>query len=61
MNVEKLVNLVNQARKFLVAFVAALGVLAAAATDGNITTNEWFGVAIAFLGAFGVYQISNKE
>lgn len=58
---EKLKRFVPQARKFLVALLAALGVFATALVDGTVTSSEWIQVAIAFVGAAGVYQISNKR
>lgn len=49
------------ARKFVVALGAALAILAAALTDDVVTTTEWVQVAIALLGAAGVYQIPNER
>ena len=57
----KKVFVVIQVRKFLVALGAALGVLATALHDSQVTASEWVGVAIAFLGALGVYQVPNKS
>lgn len=49
------------AAKFLVALTAALGVAAFALEDNVITTSEWVQIAIAFLGAAGVYVVPNKS
>lgn len=50
------------ARKFLIALTAALAVLAAALSTGNgVDGSEWVQVALAFLGAAGVYIIPNQE
>lgn len=52
--------------KFIVALVAAAGILAVACapTDKevafHVTANEWYQVFVAFLGALGVYSIPNK-
>lgn len=45
--------------KFLVALASALGVLATALADDGVTPSEWVGVALAFLGALGVYALRN--
>lgn len=45
-------------RKFLVALIAALGVLLVV-LDNGVTASEWVQVAIAFLGALGVYAVPN--
>lgn len=47
--------------KFFVALGAALAVLATALADGAVTGTEGVQVALAFLGALGVYQFPNKE
>lgn len=47
------------AKKFLVAVVTALGILATALSDDIVTKVEWIQIAIAGIGALGVYQISN--
>lgn len=57
----KLQEFISYARKFLVALVAALGVLATALSDGVVTQSEWIGILIAFLGALGVYSVSNAK
>lgn len=46
-------------RKALVAVGAACGVAAAALSDGKLDAAEIVAVALAFLGALGVYQIPN--
>ena len=48
-------------RKFFVAIGAALAVLATAFADGSVSASEWVQVALAFLGAFGVYAVPNKN
>lgn len=55
------IQFINYARKFLVAVGAALGVLAVALVDNSVSPQEWIQVAIAALGAVGVYSIPNKE
>lgn len=55
------IQFVAYARKFLVALIAALGVLATALADGSVTGSEWVGILIAFLGALGVYSIPNQQ
>lgn len=57
----KLLHLVNHVRKFLVALGAALGILAACMADGHVTGEEWLQVGIAFLGAYGVWQVRNAR
>jgi hypothetical protein len=57
---------VTYARKFVVALVAAAGVLIITLTstsDGGsaITPSEWLQIAVAFLGAVGVYSIPNGK
>ena len=52
-------DLVHGARKFAVALAAALGVLATTLPDG-VDTSEWVAVALAFLGALGVYGVANE-
>jgi hypothetical protein len=48
--------------KFLVAAAtAALVALGAALTDNAVTTGEWVAIALAGLGALGVYVIPNKD
>jgi hypothetical protein len=47
-------------RKFLVALAAALGVAGAAVSDGQISPEEGVAIALAFLGALGVYQVPNE-
>lgn len=56
MNVE-----LGKYNKAIVAVLAALGVLGAALSDGNISVEEAIAVGSAFVGAFGVYQIRNKK
>ncbi|MCA1781985.1 MAG: hypothetical protein ABR616_05745 [Dermatophilaceae bacterium] len=49
-------------RKFFVALAAALAVLATVLADGSApTTSEWIQVALAALGAVGVYAIPNAK
>jgi hypothetical protein len=63
MNVQEFVT---YARKFLVALVAAAAILTVtltASSDGgtSITPSEWLQIAVAFLGAIGVYTIPNGK
>lgn len=47
--------------KFVVAFLAAAAVTAVAAiSDNTITPAEWLAIAVAGLGAVGVYVVPNK-
>lgn len=55
-----LITFVSYAKKFCVALVAALGVLATALSDGIVTPSEGVSILIAFLGALGVYSVSNR-
>lgn len=48
-------------RKAVVAVAAALGVLGAAMADGAVSQSEWVAVALAALGALGVYQVPNRD
>ena len=50
----------NQYAKTVVAVVTA-GLIAAqtALVDGHITSSDWITIALAALGAFGVYVIPN--
>lgn len=52
---------VSGARKFLVAVVAALGVLALQLANGPVTTSGWLQIIIAFAGALGVYGVTNTQ
>ena len=45
--------------KFIVALGAALTVAAAAVQDGAVNATEWIQIAAAFIGALGVYTVSN--
>lgn len=56
-----LTNFVPYARKFLVALAAALAILVTALVDNTVSASEWVTIALAFLGAAGVYQTPNKE
>lgn len=47
------------ASKFYTALAAALGVAASVAADG-LTSADWFAIALAFLGALGVYATPNR-
>jgi hypothetical protein len=49
-----------QYRKFLVAASAALGVAGTAVADGKLTAAEGIAIAVAFLGALGVYGVRNE-
>lgn len=46
-------------RKFFVAVGAALGVAATALADQVVTAPEGVAIALAFLGALGVYGVTN--
>lgn len=57
----KVNKLLTEARKFLVALIAALGVLATALSSGSVTNSEWIQIGIAFVGALGVYTVTNVK
>jgi hypothetical protein len=46
-------------RKFIVAAAAGLGVAGAALADGTIDPSEAVQIALAVLGALGVYAVRN--
>lgn len=46
--------------KAITAVTAALAILGNVASDGTVTLSEGVSVALAFLGAFGVYQFPNE-
>lgn len=48
-------------RKFLVALGVAVGVAVTAVADGAVNQSEWFAIAAAFLGSYGVYRVPNAE
>ena len=48
-------------RKLVAALAAALGVAASAAADGSLDSTEAIAVVLAFLGAIGVYRLSNES
>ena len=52
---------VSNVRKFLVAVGAAVGVAVTALADGTVDSSEGIAIALAFLGALGVYQVRNVE
>lgn len=52
---------INYARKFLAALTAALVVAGAALVDNTISPAEWVQIIAAFLGALGVYALSNQS
>jgi hypothetical protein len=49
-----------QYRKFIVAAAAFLGVLAAAAADGEFSSQEIAAILVAAFGAFGVFGVANQ-
>lgn len=51
---------VGYARKFCIALVAAMTVTVVALVDNVVTPTEWVQIAIAFLGAYGVYAVNNS-
>lgn len=54
-----LLTFIGYAKKFCVALVAALVVLAAALADGTILSSEWVQIVAAFLGSLGVFAVKN--
>jgi len=54
------VTVSRYAKSIVAAAVAGLTVLAAALTDDTITTAEWVQIAVAVLGAIGVYAVPNR-
>lgn len=57
----KAVEFIQYAKKFCVALIAALGILSNALADGHVSSSEWISVAVAFLGALGVYAVTNAK
>jgi hypothetical protein len=52
----------NQYAKFAVAAIAAgLVALQTALTDGTVTSAEWVTIAIAVVGALGVWIVPNAD
>lgn len=49
----------SQYRKFLVALATALSVFGAS-LPGGVSSAEWVAIALAALGALGVYAVSNE-
>ena len=47
--------------KFITAIGAAVAVAVAVAADGQIDADEGIQVALAFLGALGVYRVPNRS
>lgn len=55
-------TLAPYAKSIVGALVAGLGSLSQALDDGSVTAQEWVGVAIATLAAFGVvFGVPNKD
>lgn len=50
---------VVDSRKFLVALLAGLTILGVALVDNTVTKSEWVQIAVAFVGALGVYRLPN--
>lgn len=46
--------------KFIAALAAALTVAGTQIADGTISTADWIAIAAAFLGAIGVYAVTNE-
>lgn len=61
MSTQKLLDFIGYAKKFCVALIAALGVTAAALADGHVNALEGVQIALAFLGALGVYHATNSS
>lgn len=57
----KIKESIKYAAKFLIAVSAALAVALVTLSDNAITTAEWIQIALAFLGAIGVYTVPNKS
>jgi hypothetical protein len=45
--------------KFIAALAAALAVTGTCLADGHITAAEWVAIAVAFVGALAVRQVTN--
>ena len=56
-----ILQFINYARKFFVALAAALAILGVALVDNSVSTSEWVQIALAFLGALGVYTVANGK
>lgn len=55
------VDFVKYAAKFVAAVAAALAIAGVAVVDNSVTPSEWIQIALAFLGAVGVYSIPNES
>jgi len=60
-NSMNILQFINYARKFFVALAAALAILGVALVDNSVTVSEWVQIALAFLGALGVYTVANEK
>lgn len=49
------------AKGIVAVLIAGLTVLASAITDNVITPSEWVNIALACVGAVGVYAVPNKR
>lgn len=47
-------------KSFVAVLVAGLTVLASAITDDKVTNAEWVNIALAVVGALGVYALPNR-
>lgn len=47
-------------RKFYVAFGTAVTTAVSFLADGELSLNDGIGIALAFLGALGVYKVRNE-
>jgi hypothetical protein len=56
-----ILRFIGYAKKFCIALVAALTILGAAVADNTVTPAEYIQIAVAFLGALGVYSATNEE
>ena len=57
---QTVLKVLQTVQKFIVALVAAIGVLITLLPDG-LTVEEMFTVGISFAGALGVYAVTNKK
>ncbi len=48
-------------KSIVAVLVAGLTVLASATTDGEVAASEWVNIALAAVGALGVYALPNRH
>jgi hypothetical protein len=59
--VETTLTVLKKVKKFIVALIAAVTILATALASGEVDATTYIQVGTAFLAALGVYQVRNEE